>query len=286
MRTTHESTFLSHRKESEPHYSPMRATAFDEQYDHAGTNQPQEYARAAAYQQGNDLAGGHQQEACRINAYQERGQFTMQSSLNNNYNSVHEAMAMPVTQNAYVTPIASLRNPSAHNNENKHPNDIAGNDRVINKGAHASRKRLFLSRMPAPGLSGTGTNTHEPLTPNSIQAMFNMDGSAENPTFTPTVQVIHLKKIDNNAGGGDERWKVILSDGAHYLSGVCATHLNSLVNSGIISQLCILKVNEFVISTMGSGQKICILLAAEQVGLNPGARMGSPEDIAKVPIQC
>eukprot|EP00571_Detonula_confervacea_P014379 CAMPEP_0172303124 /NCGR_PEP_ID=MMETSP1058-20130122/4695_1 /TAXON_ID=83371 /ORGANISM="Detonula confervacea, Strain CCMP 353" /LENGTH=635 /DNA_ID=CAMNT_0013013833 /DNA_START=117 /DNA_END=2024 /DNA_ORIENTATION=+ len=109
-----------------------------------------------------------------------------------------------------------------------------------------------------------------------------MGGSVDNASFTPIVQVIHLKKIDNK-GGGDERWKVILSDGTHFLSGMCATQLNSLVHSGAISQHCILKVNEFIVNTMGSGQKICILLGAEQVGPNPGDRMGSPVDIAKVP---
>eukprot|EP00581_Thalassiosira_minuscula_P004331 CAMPEP_0183747146 /NCGR_PEP_ID=MMETSP0737-20130205/67112_1 /TAXON_ID=385413 /ORGANISM="Thalassiosira miniscula, Strain CCMP1093" /LENGTH=555 /DNA_ID=CAMNT_0025982855 /DNA_START=538 /DNA_END=2205 /DNA_ORIENTATION=+ len=34
---------------------------------------------------------------------------------------------------------------------------------------------------------------------------------------------------------------------------------------------------------MGSGQKICIVLSAEQAGANPGQRIGSPSDITKVP---
>lgn len=121
------------------------------------------------------------------------------------------------------------------------------------------------------------------LSTNSIRTMFSMGGSADNPSFTPTVQVIHLKKIDNKGGTGDERWKVILSDGTHFLSGMCATQLNSLVHSGAISQHCIIKLSEFILNEMGSGQKICILLGAEQVGPNPGDRIGSPVDIAKVP---
>jgi len=121
------------------------------------------------------------------------------------------------------------------------------------------------------------------LTPNSVSSMFRMAGSADNPSFAPTVQVIHLKKIDNKGGGGEERWKVILSDGTHFLQGMCATQLNSLVHTGVISQHCILRVNEFIVNTMGSGQKICILLGAEQTGPNPGDRIGSPVDITKVP---
>lgn len=78
--------------------------------------------------------------------------------------------------------------------------------------------------------------------------------------------------------------KVILSDGAHYLSGILAANLNSLVYSNTISKNCILKVNSFMINTIPSGQKICVLMGAEQVGNNPGNRVGVPMDISHVHI--
>ena len=46
------------------------------------------------------------------------------------------------------------------------------------------------------------------LTPKAIAAMYRMSGNQDNPSFSPVVQVVHLKKIDNKGGGGDERWKV------------------------------------------------------------------------------
>ena len=46
------------------------------------------------------------------------------------------------------------------------------------------------------------------LTPNAISQMFRMGGSVDQPSFAPTIQVIHVKKIDNKGGGGDERFKV------------------------------------------------------------------------------
>ncbi len=56
------------------------------------------------------------------------------------------------------------------------------------------------------------------LTPKAISAMFRMNGSQDNPAFSPVLQVIHLKKIENkgvkkieNKGDGDERWKVCLN---------------------------------------------------------------------------
>jgi hypothetical protein len=45
------------------------------------------------------------------------------------------------------------------------------------------------------------------LTPNAISAMFRMNGSQDNPEFSPILQIIHLKKLENKESG-DERWKV------------------------------------------------------------------------------
>jgi len=118
------------------------------------------------------------------------------------------------------------------------------------------------------------------LTANAIRQLYNMAGAVDNPAFNPVLQVIHLKKIEQK-NGGDERWKVILSDGTNFCSGMCATQLNHLVNNGTITQNCILCVNDFIVNIMASGQRICIILGAEQVGPNPGDRIGSPIDITK-----
>ena len=45
------------------------------------------------------------------------------------------------------------------------------------------------------------------LTPNAASTMFRMAASGDNPSFSPTLQVVHLKKIDNKSGA-DERWRV------------------------------------------------------------------------------
>mmetsp|Transcript_20556 Transcript_20556/g.41748 ORF Transcript_20556/g.41748 Transcript_20556/m.41748 type:complete len:654 (-) Transcript_20556:124-2085(-) len=119
------------------------------------------------------------------------------------------------------------------------------------------------------------------LTPNSIQTLFHMSGSNDNPSFNPIVQVLHCKKIDK-AGGSDERYKLVLSDGQHFCNGMAATQLNHLIHSGIIAPNAILCIREFIINTMGSGLKICILLNVETASANPGNRIGAPVDITKV----
>lgn len=77
--------------------------------------------------------------------------------------------------------------------------------------------------------------------------------------------------------------QIFLSDGIHFLSGMCATQLNPLVHSGIIAQYCVLNVSEFIVNTLGSGVKICILLGCETAGPNPGDKIGTPLDISKIP---
>jgi len=117
------------------------------------------------------------------------------------------------------------------------------------------------------------------LTDGAIQRMFSMSGSSDDPSFLPSVQILHLKKIAQN-GGADDRWKVVLSDGNRFLSGMCATQLNSKVNSGEIAQFGIVNVSEFLVNTLPSGQKIVIVLRCELVQ-NPGSRLGNPTDITK-----
>mmetsp|Transcript_4588 Transcript_4588/g.6366 ORF Transcript_4588/g.6366 Transcript_4588/m.6366 type:complete len:632 (-) Transcript_4588:172-2067(-) len=117
------------------------------------------------------------------------------------------------------------------------------------------------------------------LTDGAIQRMFSMSGSSDDPSFLPSVQILHLKKIAQN-GGADDRWKVVLSDGNRFLSGMCATQLNIKVNSGEIAQFGIINVNEFLVNTLPSGQKIVIVLRCELVQ-NPGSRIGNPVDITK-----
>ena len=62
---------------------------------------------------------------------------------------------------------------------------------------------------------------------------------------------------------------------------MCATQLNPLVHQGVIAQHCIVRVTDFIINSMGSGQKICILLGVEAAGSNPGDKIGAPTDISK-----
>eukprot|EP00984_Skeletonema_dohrnii_P012844 scaffold5242_cov107-Skeletonema_dohrnii-CCMP3373.AAC.3 len=120
------------------------------------------------------------------------------------------------------------------------------------------------------------------LTVNAVQSMYFMNGSADNPSFCPTLQLLHLKKIEQTQHGAEHSWKVVISDGQYYIAGMLAKQLHPKVHSGEIAQFAIITVHEFKVNTLPSGEKIIILLGADKV-INPGTRLGNPVDIMKAP---
>ena len=64
--------------------------------------------------------------------------------------------------------------------------------------------------------------------------------------------------------------------------GICACQLNSRIVTGKITNYSIIRVNEFIVSTLGN-KKIIVVLNIDDTGeQNPGSRIGAPTDIAKV----
>jgi hypothetical protein len=60
------------------------------------------------------------------------------------------------------------------------------------------------------------------LTANAVSMLYNKqtpDG------FEPWLQVIDTKKIKPASGAGGDRYRVVLSDGAYYISGMLATQM-------------------------------------------------------------
>jgi hypothetical protein len=81
------------------------------------------------------------------------------------------------------------------------------------------------------------------VSPGSIKTMFGMSGATDKPGFQPTVQVLHLKDI-SHADAANKRWKVTISDGTHYFSGVVAHQLAQMVDSGDITQHAIKSISK------------------------------------------
>ena len=64
-------------------------------------------------------------------------------------------------------------------------------------------------------------------------------------------------------------------------SEMLLTKHDPLVHSGTITLNRILKVNDFIVNSLGSGAKIGIVLDVNQVSPDVGHRIGEPRDICK-----
>jgi len=96
----------------------------------------------------------------------------------------------------------------------------------------------------------------------------------------PVLQVLGNKAI---AGGGSERFRLLLSDGVYTNSfSMLATQLNHMVHDNKLSQFTIIRVKKFQCSQMAGGsKKVVILLDLEVVlpGEQVGVKLGSPVQI-------
>uniref|UniRef100_A0A7S2MWW4 Replication protein A subunit n=1 Tax=Helicotheca tamesis TaxID=374047 RepID=A0A7S2MWW4_9STRA len=118
------------------------------------------------------------------------------------------------------------------------------------------------------------------LTHGAVRTLAQTDGHNSLPTFMPTVQIIHVKKVETPGGAGSERFRAIISDGQHYVQGMLATQLNHLVHDKQIMENSIVKVDEFMNNTV-QNRTVIILLKIEVINPDPKQRIGNPTDIAK-----
>ena len=120
-------------------------------------------------------------------------------------------------------------------------------------------------------------------------AVKDMLGFADNDVqlFTPTVQVLHIKTIPqaksvSETPAPEKRWKIVISDGIYFMSGILASQLNRMADSGEIKKHAIIKLKQFTLSTMhtSSGkQRIFVLLDAEHQR-DMDKRLGDPVDVS------
>jgi len=91
------------------------------------------------------------------------------------------------------------------------------------------------------------------LTPHCLRAIHESDVTPVPGFEQPVLQVLAVKAISNNppaAANPTERWRVVLSDGTHYIQAMVATQLNALIHSGDIAKGKLIRVNAYSINKM------------------------------------
>ncbi|KAI8825732.1 uncharacterized protein EV422DRAFT_513990 [Fimicolochytrium jonesii] len=116
------------------------------------------------------------------------------------------------------------------------------------------------------------------LTQGCLQAAYGETQAA--PTSYPeaTVQILNIKQIQTPAGGsgGPDRWRLIISDGVHFMQAMLATQLNGYVTSQELKKYGVIKLKRYLCNTVAQ-KRIIIILQMEV--LTPFAeypKQGSP----------
>jgi replication factor A1 len=91
--------------------------------------------------------------------------------------------------------------------------------------------------------------------------------------FLPVLQVLSVKKMANN-GTGTDRFRLVLSDGSHYAQAMLSSHQNKQVSEGLVKELCLIQITEFIVNLV-SGKRLIIIISMDIVG-GPRAKIGNP----------
>ncbi|KAJ7572056.1 hypothetical protein C8J56DRAFT_1016470 [Mycena floridula] len=94
-----------------------------------------------------------------------------------------------------------------------------------------------------------------------------------------TLQVLSTKLIPQT--NGTDRYRIIMSDGEHFLQAMLATQLNDMVSSNEITKHSIIVTEKLTMNVVQS-KKLLILLSLRVVGVAPD-RIGSPVNIQSAP---
>uniref|UniRef100_K3WKB5 Replication protein A subunit n=1 Tax=Globisporangium ultimum (strain ATCC 200006 / CBS 805.95 / DAOM BR144) TaxID=431595 RepID=K3WKB5_GLOUD len=112
------------------------------------------------------------------------------------------------------------------------------------------------------------------LTSNAVAMLYNKQAP---DGFEPWLQIIDIKKIKPASGTGGDRYRIVLSDGVSYISGMLATQLAPLMERDSLQVNYVVQLKDYVGNDV-QGRRILIVLGIGEVV--PGyERIGSPQSI-------
>jgi replication factor A1 len=94
------------------------------------------------------------------------------------------------------------------------------------------------------------------LTPGVIRAIHDSEVQPVPGYENPILQVLAVKKINSTAPTGTERWRVVLSDGNHFIQSMLATQLNPLVQSNEIQKGVFIRLLQYTMNKM-KDKRLC-----------------------------
>jgi replication factor A1 len=118
------------------------------------------------------------------------------------------------------------------------------------------------------------------LTKGAISTLVNMQSAGADRNFQPDIQILSLKNVGpGKSNEGQDRWRVVLSDGVHFVQGMLATQLSAMVESGELQQFSMIRIQDFMNNKI-QDRNIIIILRIEVLG-SSDRKLGVPTDFQK-----
>ncbi|WVR06269.1 hypothetical protein IAU60_003299 [Kwoniella sp. DSM 27419] len=114
-----------------------------------------------------------------------------------------------------------------------------------------------------------------PLTAGFCELVFNSDTPPED--VQPVLQVLSVKKINAPGAAGQDRYRLIMSDGKYFIQAMIATQLNHLVESKQLDKNVLIKLTQYVTNAV-QGRKLVIILQLETQPWT-GEKIGNPANL-------
>ncbi|KAL4175607.1 hypothetical protein KRP22_000571 [Phytophthora ramorum] len=112
------------------------------------------------------------------------------------------------------------------------------------------------------------------LTPNAVSMLYNKQAP---DGFEPWLQIIDTKKIKPASGTGGDRYRIVLSDGTSYISGMLATQLAPMMENESLKTNYVLQLKDFLGNEV-QGRRILIVLSIGDI-VPAFDRIGAPQNI-------
>lgn len=93
------------------------------------------------------------------------------------------------------------------------------------------------------------------------------------------LQVLSLKPVGvpnaRAATAGPQRWRLMISDGTHFITAMLSTQLNHLIDEGSMQRMCIVKLPSYTINMVGD-RRVVVLLTVEVIDSTCTEKIGNP----------
>lgn len=121
----------------------------------------------------------------------------------------------------------------------------------------------------------SAAEAQQAITQGALDTIFNNPANADKIFPVPVLQCLQIKPL-GDAGGGAERYRVVLSDLRNYVQCMLATQANHVVHDENMARGCIVRIKSYQANAV-KGKNILIILDLEVISnLGVHERLGNP----------